>query len=179
MPKLHFLTGPRAGECVTLGAGLWTIGRAPDNAVVIREPTVSARHCELLVQGTHMAIRDLGTRNGTFVNGASAGSDAAAVTPGSRIRLGAVELQSLEDSTRTHAPPGPAAPEHPSRAQGALSPTTLATGCDRRRCPFRTSSDSPPPTVPPRQSRLRTRWIIATMVTLVAVVALALHLVLD
>ena len=101
MPKIHFLTGPRAGESLTLGTGLWTLGRAPDNAVVIREQTVSARHCELLVRGPRVAIRDLGARNGTFVNGASAVGGLSDVPPGSRVRLGAVELQVLEDPLRT------------------------------------------------------------------------------
>jgi DNA-binding NtrC family response regulator len=43
-------------------------GRGAD--VLVRDPTVSARHCALSVLGTGVAIEDLGSRNGTFVGNA-------------------------------------------------------------------------------------------------------------
>lgn len=47
------------------------IGRAPDNDIVIAAPTVSGHHCELIPQadGSYL-LQDLGSTNGTFVNGA-------------------------------------------------------------------------------------------------------------
>ena len=38
--------------------------------VFVRDRTVSARHCEVAVVGSGVAVRDLGSRNGTFVGGA-------------------------------------------------------------------------------------------------------------
>jgi Mg-chelatase subunit ChlD len=46
-----------------------TIGRAPDNLLVIADPSVSLHHAELLANEHGFAIRDLGSANGTQVNG--------------------------------------------------------------------------------------------------------------
>lgn len=45
------------------------IGRAPSNQVVVEASTVSSRHCEIRRDGDIYEIRDLGSTNGTFVNG--------------------------------------------------------------------------------------------------------------
>ncbi len=60
-PIHHFATPP--------GGNLLTIGRA-DSDIVLRQPLVSRRHAELTWEGTRHVIRDLGSRNGTWVNGA-------------------------------------------------------------------------------------------------------------
>jgi pSer/pThr/pTyr-binding forkhead associated (FHA) protein len=46
-----------------------TIGRRPDNAIQIRDRTVSAHHAELLLEDGHYRLRDRGATNGTRVNG--------------------------------------------------------------------------------------------------------------
>jgi hypothetical protein len=46
-----------------------TIGRRPDNTVEISEPTLSARHAEMVRENGRYRLRDLGSTNGTFVNG--------------------------------------------------------------------------------------------------------------
>ena len=47
----------------------FTIGRAPSNDVVVSNTTVSGRHCEIVVQNGAVYLRDLGSTNGTFING--------------------------------------------------------------------------------------------------------------
>lgn len=47
------------------------IGRDPDCGIVIEDDQVSRQHALLLVDGDRVAVRDLGSRNGTFVNGAA------------------------------------------------------------------------------------------------------------
>ncbi|MBV8301803.1 MAG: ATP-binding cassette domain-containing protein [Candidatus Dormibacteraeota bacterium] len=70
-----------------------TIGRAADNNVVIADPTVSRHHAELVrLAGSAFEIRDLGSHNGTYVNGryikASPLTEDDVVTIGkSRLRL--------------------------------------------------------------------------------------------
>jgi hypothetical protein len=53
-----------------LKVGLNTIGRMPDNDVVLQDPYVSRRHCAILVHtGNTCEVHDIASKNGTFVNG--------------------------------------------------------------------------------------------------------------
>jgi predicted component of type VI protein secretion system len=45
-----------------------SIGRLPDNAVVVDDPAVSAHHARVIVQGDDVVLEDLESTNGTFVN---------------------------------------------------------------------------------------------------------------
>ncbi len=46
-----------------------TIGRTPDNKIVVPHPQVSARHAQIIDQGGNLFLEDLGSGNGTFVRG--------------------------------------------------------------------------------------------------------------
>jgi hypothetical protein len=53
-----------------LKVGLNTIGRMPDNEVVIEDPYVSRRHCAIVVHaGNGFELHDIASKNGTFLNG--------------------------------------------------------------------------------------------------------------
>src|SRR5205807_1183113 len=53
-----------------LKVGVNTIGRLPDNDVVVHAPYVSRRHCAILVHaGDRCELHDIASKNGTFVNG--------------------------------------------------------------------------------------------------------------
>ena len=67
-----------------------SLGRAPDADVVIDQPSVSSRHARLLRRGTQLAIEDLGSANGTWVNGQRV--QHAALQPGTDVRLGEASL---------------------------------------------------------------------------------------
>jgi ABC transport system ATP-binding/permease protein len=47
----------------------WTVGSAPDCDLVVNQPFVSGKHCRLSLHGTQYVLEDLGSTNGTFVNG--------------------------------------------------------------------------------------------------------------
>jgi FHA domain/Domain of unknown function (DUF1707) len=64
-----------------------TIGRAADCDCVVSDPTVSRHHAELRRDGGRWLIRDLGSRNGTRVNGVLV-LEAVEVYPGDRLALG-------------------------------------------------------------------------------------------
>ena len=51
----------------SVGVGL-TIGRAPDNAVIIDNPAVSGHHARVFSEGGAVILEDLSSTNGTFVN---------------------------------------------------------------------------------------------------------------
>lgn len=63
------LVEQRTGESYPLGFEPLTIGRGIDNTIVLADPLVSRHHAEIVLQGGKWAIRDLGSANGTFVNG--------------------------------------------------------------------------------------------------------------
>ena len=65
-----------------------TIGRAPSNDVVIDNPTVSARHASLTKSPSGYRLKDLGSTNGTQINGISITE--AELHDGNEIRFGHV-----------------------------------------------------------------------------------------
>lgn len=68
MPKLTLQYEGRLLKEYTVGVGL-TIGRAPDNAVVIDNPAVSGHHARVFSESGAVILEDLNSTNGTFVNG--------------------------------------------------------------------------------------------------------------
>ena len=68
-------------------------GRDPQSCQLAdANPTLSRRHAEIWLQDGTAMIRDLGSANGTWVDGRSLGQDAATLTPGSQVWLGHVPL---------------------------------------------------------------------------------------
>jgi hypothetical protein len=67
--KLSFESGPFAGRVVALPSQMVTVGRAPDNDVVVGDPATSGRHGRIEIRAGVFWISDLGSTNGTMVNG--------------------------------------------------------------------------------------------------------------
>jgi pSer/pThr/pTyr-binding forkhead associated (FHA) protein len=61
------LEGPRIGELIEL-RGRVTVGKSPDNQVVIEDGSISGHHCEFVGSANGFKLNDLGSTNGTFVN---------------------------------------------------------------------------------------------------------------
>jgi pSer/pThr/pTyr-binding forkhead associated (FHA) protein len=68
------------------------IGKASHNRIVLSEPTVSSTHAIVLVRDGGYNIVDLGSSNGTFVNGTRLGSESQVLQHGDKIHLGQVLL---------------------------------------------------------------------------------------
>ena len=72
--------------------GRVSIGRNPGNQIVLDyERSVSGTHCEIFVAGNVFKVRDLGSKNGTYVDGIQVG-DTAEISSGSILKLGRLEL---------------------------------------------------------------------------------------
>lgn len=63
------IAGPLKGAILTLDSTELSIGRDKGNALVIDEPAVSRQHCLVRAGEDGYRIRDLASRNGTYVNG--------------------------------------------------------------------------------------------------------------
>jgi hypothetical protein len=61
--------GPQAGRVFPLDRDVITLGRDPGNTIVINEPQVSRQHARITRRGGVLVLEDLGSTNGTFVNG--------------------------------------------------------------------------------------------------------------
>ncbi|MDX1682826.1 MAG: FHA domain-containing protein [Phycisphaeraceae bacterium] len=102
--------GPdRQGEQILLGPALsrLSIGNHPKRNIVLRSPSISRAHCDLVLKPTGWQIHDQGSTNGTFVNGEPV--EVATLTPGDRIRLGDYLLLYLPTQRAAAKPLRPAA----------------------------------------------------------------------
>ncbi len=68
-PKLAAVAGPRQGTVISLGAVRTSVGRDATNELCLESMWVSRRHCVIERRGAGVTITDLGSHNGTFVNG--------------------------------------------------------------------------------------------------------------
>src|SRR5215212_403188 len=75
----------------TLDGSAVSIGRASDCSIPIKDRYLSRKHAEIIAVGTHWVLKDLGSANGTYLNGSRVERDEA-LKPGDRIRLGDTEI---------------------------------------------------------------------------------------
>ena len=69
MPSLVFLAGPIAGRRYKLGDGEYVIGRRSDCQIFVPDMRVSRQHARLIRNGEGWTLEDLGSNNGTYING--------------------------------------------------------------------------------------------------------------
>jgi Protein of unknown function (DUF3662)/FHA domain len=74
-----------------LGGPLITVGRASDNDVIVDDPLVSRHHCQLKLQHGAYSLVDLGSRNGSAVNGQQV--QEVALGPGDLIQIGSTTIE--------------------------------------------------------------------------------------
>ena len=96
MAKLVVLSAGMTGRTQELKVEKTAIGRVEDNTFQIAEPSVSSHHCEILLRGNEVVVRDLNSTNGTFINGERITE--SVLKPGQILRLGQIEMR-LETDT--------------------------------------------------------------------------------
>jgi pSer/pThr/pTyr-binding forkhead associated (FHA) protein len=101
MPKLVLTTESQGKLSYELTEALITIGRAPDNMIVIDDSSVSSRHAQLELSGELYRLKDLDSTNGTRVNGLPITETVLRFDD--RIRFGRVEA-CFEPDTRGSRP---------------------------------------------------------------------------
>ncbi|HCL92153.1 MAG TPA: FHA domain-containing protein [Verrucomicrobiota bacterium] len=92
MLKLVILSAGMAGRACELTAEKTTIGRSDDNTFPIAEPSVSSHHCEVLLRGKDVVVRDLDSTNGTYI-GPERVAPEKVLRPGEILRLGQVQMR--------------------------------------------------------------------------------------
>lgn len=91
--RAYLLVSTRGSRPVQfdLGGHLIGVGRASDNDVIVDDPMVSRHHCQLRLQHGAYSFADLGSRNGSTVNGQPVSQ--VALGPGDLIRIGDTEIE--------------------------------------------------------------------------------------
>ncbi len=117
MAKLVVLNAGMAGRSHELKVDKTTIGRVEDNSFQIAEPSVSSHHCEILVRGEEIVVKDLNSTNGTFINGQKIIE--GVLKTGQVLRVGQIEIRleiGTASATASAAPASPAAASAPAGA---------------------------------------------------------------
>lgn len=92
--QLLLSSGPGAGQGFALNKALLTIGRGSECDVVIPDVSISRKHAQILRQETGWYVQDLGSRNGTAINGQRL-SAPGRLEDGDTLTVGAVPLRYL------------------------------------------------------------------------------------
>ncbi|MBZ4416607.1 FHA domain-containing protein [Myxococcus sp. RHSTA-1-4] len=90
-PMLRGLVGPWAGRTYPL-KGKVLVGRQPPAVVLLEDDSVSRRHAELVATASGVTVKDLGSANGTLLNGEPLGQEPVPLQPGDQLQFGVVEL---------------------------------------------------------------------------------------
>jgi serine phosphatase RsbU (regulator of sigma subunit) len=104
MPRLHWTGAGLQPESFELVPPRARIGRRPDNDLVLPFGYVSGHHAELTFDEGQWLIRDLGSTNGTMVNGKDA--ENIPLANGDRVSLGSLDLRFLTDVDAPAPDPG-------------------------------------------------------------------------
>ncbi|MFI9745421.1 FHA domain-containing protein [Streptomyces sp. NPDC052494] len=92
--RLHVVAGPDAGGVHLLHGGPIRIGRSVDADVPLDDPDVSRAHCTVIVgDDGRVTVSDLGSTNGTTLDGVPVGDRPVRLRPGSLLRLGESALR--------------------------------------------------------------------------------------
>jgi len=82
--------GPGAGSRYLLDSDLSTVGRHPESDIFLDDITVSRRHVEFRREGESFRVHDVGSLNGTYLNGDRV--DDAELQNGDEVRIGKFRL---------------------------------------------------------------------------------------
>jgi hypothetical protein len=118
---LRFISGKyQGGEYPLLDSGELVIGRSSELEMVLAEDMVSRKHAKLSLGDGTITISDLGSTNGTFVNGEKV--ERAQLKEGDRILIGTSILKLISHAKTGDAADARAAQQHLERTAAAQEP---------------------------------------------------------
>jgi transcriptional regulator with AAA-type ATPase domain len=126
--RLVVVEGPDAGASFASEAERFTIGSDPRADMILHDRTVSRFHAEIATEDDRIAIRDLGSRNGTFVNDVRIRE--AIVPVGARVRMGGSVLLLL-DAGLGAPPPAQPTPDIPGLVAASPVMQDIARAVER------------------------------------------------
>jgi predicted component of type VI protein secretion system len=91
--RLNVLSGPYAGQTIEIPNGQLIVGREEDCHLRPQSRSVSRHHCVLFLDGYVLRIRDLGSRNGTFLNNRPVDMTGTTISSGDIVSIGDMVCQ--------------------------------------------------------------------------------------
>lgn len=132
LAKFGILAGPRIGEEISISRPVVNIGQGSQNDLVLPDDSVSTAHARLEYENGHWRLTDLGSTNGTFVEGVRLAPQVPTpLSYGHAVRFGGVRMQFREveladpESARASYTPPPAETRLADRATGFRLPLWL------------------------------------------------------
>jgi pSer/pThr/pTyr-binding forkhead associated (FHA) protein len=119
--RLRVIAGSFPGETIALSLGKLVVGRADDCDINSRSEFVSGHHCALLLDEDTLRVHDLGSKNGTLVNGHRIGTTPVTLRHDDIIAIGDVYF--LVDLKVTRTADEPLAPVPSNGVPTALEGT--------------------------------------------------------
>lgn len=114
MAKLVVLSEGLTGLTYELKVDKTTVGRVEDNTFQIAQASVSSHHCEIILKGNEVVVKDLNSTNGTFINNQQITGEAV-LKVGQTLRLGQVDLRLESGTAPAGSTPAPTAAATPSK----------------------------------------------------------------
>jgi pSer/pThr/pTyr-binding forkhead associated (FHA) protein len=125
MPQLQIFLSEDNRINFDLGEEKVTIGRLADNILQIDEPSVSSHHADLFLVAGKYHLRDCGSTNGTYVNGAQITD--AILRHGDEFRFGSVEGVFLSEAEALSQPPPDFSPAAMDAATSSARPANFVS----------------------------------------------------
>ena len=152
MARLVFSGEKYGGRIYEFALERTTVGRGSQNTLTIHDPSVSNNHCEVFVYNEDVIVRDLGSSNGTFVNGERLHNQQRPLKAGQTVKFGAVAARlELAERPLADTTTEMTAFHASDRGQGK------ATTSPPERSPFTLSPDSHSPDYPDAQTLMLPR----------------------
>lgn len=123
---------------IPLDRDLIVVGRYHRCDVRLDSHRVSRHHCCLSPEGDEVAVRDLDSTNGTYVNGRRV--QTGRLRPGDELKVGTFRYRLIPDAPRPATPPAAGGSEEAS----AIDPDALETTFDTTPSPLRPDPPHPP-----------------------------------
>ncbi len=121
--RLVVRRGPQPNQVYELNRDMMTLGRDVNNEITVNDPEVSRHHCRLTRGPNGYTLEDLGSTNGTFVNGRRL-TGAQPLNPGDLVGLGETVTLAYEAGVGGGAAPAPVQQQQyaaPAPAQGGYA----------------------------------------------------------
>ena len=183
--RLVMSQGPQPGKTFQLDRDAMTIGRDPGNDIAIDDLQVSRQHTRITRQGNFLVLEDLGSTNGTFVNGVRL-TGPHTLTNGDVIGIGDAVVLTFYGTgaaaTETLIGQASATPSAQYTPQPAVQPTATPRPTPAAETPISqpraiyTETVGPqqsPPNVPVAEKGPRRTWLVVGCAVLVLLALMA------